>query len=49
MTQQAQLPAAQVPGLWKHDWRPVQFTLVLDDSRVKFVGKEHAMHLKAVM
>ena len=35
-----------VPGLWKHDWRHVQFTLVVDDFGVKYVGKEHALHLK---
>ena len=35
-----------VPGLWKHDWQPIQFTLVVDDFGVKYVGKEHALHLK---
>ena len=35
-----------VPGLWKHDWRPVQFTLVVDYFGVKYVGKENALHLK---
>jgi hypothetical protein len=35
-----------VPGLWTHEWRPVQFTLVVDTSGVKSVGEEHAMHLK---
>ena len=35
-----------VPGLWKHKWRPVQFTLVVDDFGVKYVGKEHAKHLR---
>ena len=35
-----------VPGLWKHKWRPIQFTLVVDDFGVKYVGKEHAIHLK---
>ena len=35
-----------VPGLWKHDWRPAQFTLVVDDFSVTCVGKEHALHLK---
>ena len=35
-----------VPGLWKHKWRPVRFTLVVDDFGVKYVGKEHAEHLK---
>ena len=34
-----------VPGLWKHDWRPIQFTLVVDDFGVKYIGKEHAQHL----
>ena len=35
-----------VPGLWEHDWRPIQFTLVVDDFGVKYVGEEHAKHLK---
>ena len=38
-----------VPRLWKHDWRPIQFTLVVDDFGVKYVGKEHALHLKATL
>ena len=33
------------PGFWKHDKRPIQFTLVVDDFGVKYVGKEHADHL----
>ena len=33
------------PGLWKHIWRPVQFTLVVDNFGVKYVGREHADHL----
>jgi len=32
-----------VPGLWKHEWRLIQFTLVVDDFGVKYVGKEHAL------
>ena len=35
-----------VPGLWKHDWQPIQFTLVVEDFGVKYVGKEHALHLQ---
>jgi hypothetical protein len=31
--------------LWYHESRPVLFTLVADDFGVKYVGKEHAMHL----
>ncbi len=33
------------PGLWKHDTRPISFSLVVDDFRVKYVGKENAQHL----
>jgi hypothetical protein len=35
-----------VPGLWKHDTRPIQFTLVVDNFGIKYVGEEHAQHLK---
>ena len=38
-----------VPGLWRHDTRPVQFTLVVDNIGVKYIGKEHANHLKWVL
>jgi hypothetical protein len=38
-----------VPGLWKHDIMPIQFTLVVDDFRVKHVGKEHVQHLMKVL
>ena len=38
-----------VPGLSKHDWQPVQFTLVVDDFGVKYIGREHALHLKATL
>ena len=34
------------PGLWKHVWRPVTFTLVVDDFGIKFVGDNNANHLK---
>jgi hypothetical protein len=33
------------PGLWQNVTRPVQFTLVVDDFGVQYVGKEHAQHL----
>ena len=33
------------PGFWKHEWRPISFTLVVDDFGVKYVGEEHAQHL----
>ena len=35
----------QTPGLWKHKWRPICFSLVVDDFGVKYVGEAHANHL----
>ena len=37
------------PGLWTHKWRPICFSLVVDDFGVKYVGKEHADHLVSVI
>ena len=34
-----------MPGLWKHEWRPIIFSLVVDDFGVKYIGKKHAQHL----
>ena len=34
------------PGLYKHVLRPVTFTLVIDGFGVKFIGDQHANHLK---
>ena len=36
------------PGFWTHSWRPISFTLVVDNFGVKYVGKEHADHLLQV-
>jgi hypothetical protein len=33
------------PGYWTHEWRPISFSLVVDDFGVKYVGEEHAQHL----
>jgi hypothetical protein len=33
------------PGLWRHDTRPICFTLVVDDFRVKYVNKVDAEYL----
>jgi hypothetical protein len=34
-----------IPGLWKHEWCPITFSLVVDNFGVKYVGEEHAQHL----
>lgn len=38
-------PCQHTPGLWRHEWRPIRFSLVVDDFGIKYVGKEHADHL----
>ena len=37
------------PGLWTHRWRPIAFTLIVDDFGVKYTGREHAEHLIAAL
>jgi hypothetical protein len=37
------------PGLWKHITRPITFTLTVDDFGVKYVGKQHALHLLSIL
>ena len=36
-------------GLWKHESRPITFTLVVDDFGVKYVDKADAEHLEAAL
>jgi hypothetical protein len=38
-----------VPGMWKHDKRPIQFTLVVDNFGVKYTQQEDIEHLKSVI
>jgi hypothetical protein len=33
------------PGYWKHGWRPISFTLVVDDFGVKYINKTDVNHL----
>jgi hypothetical protein len=39
-------PARHTPGLWLHKTWPIFFTLVVEDFAVKYVGKQHAEHLR---
>ena len=38
-------PFQFTPGLWRHAWRPITFTLVVDNFGIKFTGNTHAHHL----
>jgi hypothetical protein len=33
------------PGYWTHSWRPISFTLVVDDFGVKYINKDDVTHL----
>ena len=39
----------KTPGFWKHDWRPISFSLIVNDIGVKYVGKEHTDHLIKIL
>ena len=41
--------AATTPGLWLHKWRPILFTLIVDDFGIEYVGERHANHLRDVL
>ena len=37
------------PGYWRHDWRPISFTLVVDDFGVKYINKADVEHLTSIL
>jgi hypothetical protein len=39
-------PERHTPGIWLHKTRPISATLVADYFAVKYVGKQHADHLR---
>jgi hypothetical protein len=39
-------PARHTPGLWIHKTIQINFSLIVDDFAVKYVGKQHADHLR---
>lgn len=36
-------------GYWKHETRPISFSLIVDDYRVKYVGDDNAKHLTKML
>ena len=38
-------PVPITPALWKHDTKPLFFSLIVDDFGVKYIGKENTDHL----
>jgi hypothetical protein len=47
LTKDGYRPTTHTHGLWTHDTRPISFSFVVDDFRVKYIGREHAEHLMA--
>jgi hypothetical protein len=41
--------SAITPGLWRHDFRPISFTLCVDDFGIKYIGREHVDHLSSIL
>jgi len=37
------------PGFWAHNWRPISFTLVINDFGVKCINKDDVTHLLAAL
>ena len=37
------------PSFWKHKWRPIAFSLLMDGFGVKYIGKEYADPLIAAL
>ena len=42
-------PCPRTPGLWRHSSKPITFALVVDDFAVKYVKKEHLLHLQRAL
>ena len=37
------------PGFWTHLWRPISFSLCVDDFGAKYTDKQHADHLMSIL
>ncbi len=37
------------PGLWRHDFRSITFTLCVDNFGIKYIGRKHAKHLASIL
>ena len=42
-------PFQYTPGLWLHKWRPILFSLVVDNFGIKCEGIQHGRHLKEAL
>jgi hypothetical protein len=42
-------PTRHAPVLWLHKTRPIAFSLIVDGFAIKYVGKQHADHLREAL
>jgi len=49
LNNEAYFQSTIVPGLWRHESQPIQFTLVVDDFGVEYSGEEHTQNLVNVL
>ena len=45
LTKHSYYEVRHTPGYWRHTWRPIDFTLVVDDFGIGYEENEHALHL----
>ena len=43
------IEATHTPGYWKHIWKPISWTLIVDDFRFKYTNKRHVDKLLKIM
>ena len=45
LTKHGYYEVCHTPSYWWHMWQPIDFTLVVDDSGMRYEGNEHTLHL----
>ena len=43
------IEATHTPGYWKHMWKPISSTLIVDDFGFKYTNKRHVDELLKIM
>ena len=43
------IESTHTPGYWKHLWKPISWTLIVDDFGFKYTNKRHVDELLKIM
>ena len=49
LNKQGYYQCATTPGLYRQEWKPITFCLIVDNFGVEYVGERHALHLWAAL